>query len=201
MKVLIVKVSALGDVIHALPVLSYLKSSDAGIEIDWLVEESFAGVLEGHPLIRKVHLINTRRWRKSGVFTSIQGARQTVHQLRAEHYDVVLDLQGNSKSGLFTLFSGAPERYGFDRNVIREQVGLLATNHRVTLGDGDFHITDRSLAVAKAAFPEGTELRTAGPLSVDEVASQTVDRMLTDAGLSVEKKVVLLYGTTWVTKL
>ena len=155
MKVLIVKVSALGDVIHALPVLAWLKSADPEMEVDWLVEEGFATVLDGHPLLRKVHRINTKKWRQEGALQSVRCFMRAIGALRNEKYDVVLDLQGNAKSGLFTLCSAAPSRYGFDRDAIRENVGLFATNQKVKLDDGDFHITDRSLAIARAAFPGG----------------------------------------------
>ena len=201
MNVLIVKVSALGDVIHALPVLAYLKSADPAIQIDWLVEESFAGVLEGHPLLRKLHRIDTRRWRREGVSSSLRGVWQAIKTLRQEHYDIVLNLQGNAKSGLFTLLSGAPLRYGFDRDAIREKIGLLATNRKVTLTASEFHITDRSLAIARAAFPAGTDIRTAGPLPVDNAAAQKVEGRLVEEGVASQPAVVLHYGTTWVTKL
>jgi heptosyltransferase-1 len=105
MKVLIVKVSALGDVVHALPVLAWLKSADPEMEIDWLMEESFAPLLDGHPLIRRVHRLRTRAWRRDGPGAGIRGSLETVGRLRREAYDVVLDLQGNSKSALFTLLT------------------------------------------------------------------------------------------------
>jgi heptosyltransferase-1 len=201
MRILVVKVSALGDVVHAMPVLSWLKSSDPVIEIDWLVEEEFASVLDGHPLLRRVIRLQTKSWRRRGVFTGLRDAFGKIRELRREAYDVVLDLQGNSKSGLFTWFSGAPLRYGFARDGVREWLNLLATNRKVPLDEGDFHITDRSLAIAKAAFPVGSEVRTAGPLPVDETATAAVDAVLAEAGLRVGPIIVLHYGTTWVTKL
>ncbi len=201
MKVLIVKVSALGDVVHALPVLAWLKSADESMQIDWLVEESFAPFLEEHPLIRKVHQLSTKAWRRGGVRASVKGAWQMIRCLRQEKYDVVLDLQGNAKSGLFTLMSGAPLRCGFDRDAARENLNLLATNRKVAPGELDFHITDRSLSIARAAFPKGSELRVAGPLPVDATALQTIQQQLGKAGLVDKPIIVLHYGTTWVTKL
>ena len=72
MKVLIVKASALGDVVHALPVLAWLKSADPSLEIDWLVEEGFAPLLDGHPLLRKVHRIATKSWRQQGRLAALR---------------------------------------------------------------------------------------------------------------------------------
>jgi heptosyltransferase-1 len=201
MKILIVKVSALGDVVHALPILPWLKSADPSIQIDWLVEESFAPVLDGHPLLRKIIRLQTKAWRSRGVASGIRAALGKIGELRGEAYDVVLDLQGNSKSGLFTRFSGAPLRYGFERDGVREWPNLLTTNRKVSLGERDFHITDRSLAVARAAFPAGSDVRTAGPLPVDEAAAAAVCDTLAAAGLTSGQIVVLHYGTTWTTKL
>ncbi len=201
MRVLIVKISALGDVIHALPTLAWLKSVDPAIEIDWLVEEGFASLLEGHPLLRRVHRLGLKRWRRQGWLATLKGVRQTVANLRQENYDLVLDLQGNSKSGLFTLLSGAAQRFGFARDGVREWPNLLATNRKVSLTPTDHHISDRSLAVARVAFPNGVDAPPAGPLAVDSAAGATVARQLTELGLTEQPLVVLQYGTTWTTKL
>jgi heptosyltransferase-1 len=199
--VLIVKVSALGDVVHALPVLAWLKSADPGMEIDWLVEESFAPLLEGHPLVRTVHRLATKAWRRQGWRAALKGLRSMARTLRAEKYDVVLDLQGNIKSGLFTRLAGAPRRIGFARDGVREWPNLLATSQRVPLSPDQYHVTERSLALAKAAFPHGSEGPPSGPLPVDGQAAAAVQRRLEELGIARGKLVVLHYGTTWITKL
>ncbi|APG26632.1 lipopolysaccharide heptosyltransferase I [Syntrophotalea acetylenivorans] len=201
MRVLIVKISALGDVIHALPTLAWLKSIDPSIEIDWLVEEGFAPLLEGHSLLRKVHRLGLKRWRRQGFLATLKGIRQTIIDLRQENYDMVLDLQGNCKSGIFTLLAGASQRFGFARDGVREWPNLLATNRKVALTPADHHVSDRSLAVARAAFPEGKTALLAGPMNVSPEASATVQRQLTELDLDRQPLVVLQYGTTWTTKL
>jgi heptosyltransferase-1 len=197
MRVLIVKISALGDVIHALPALAWLKSADPEMEIDWLVEEGFAPLLDGHPLLRRVHRLGLKHWRRQGWGASLKGVRQVLQLLREQNYDLVLDLQGNSKSGLFTLFSGAAKRYGFGRDGVREWPNLLATNRKVTLEPEDHHISDRSLAVARAAFPEGTEAPSAGPMHVPAEAMAAVGRQIAEFDLEKQPLLVLQYGTTW----
>ncbi len=201
MKILIVKVSALGDVVHALPALAYLKSAAAGVEIDWLVEKPFAPVLEGHPLIRRVHILETKGWRKQGGLKAITGVFEAIETLRREKYDLVLDLQGNSKSGLFTLASGAPLRVGFDRDGVREWPNLLATNRRVSLTAADRHVGDRALALARAGLPGGGETPLAGPLPVDPDALARIEALLAEQDLTAGPLVVLHYGTTWKSKL
>lgn len=201
MRLLIVKTSALGDVVHALPVLAWLKSADPAMEIDWLVEEGFAPLLDGHPLLRQVQRIATRRWRQQGRGAAVRAALQAVAALRGERYDVVLDLQGNSKSGFFTRFCGAPRRFGFARDGVREWPNLLATNRRVALGAAEHHISERSLAIARAAFPEGREHCLAGPLPLHPEAMARIDAQLAEQGLAGRPFAVLHYGTTWTTKL
>ncbi len=200
MKVLIVKISALGDVVHALPVLAYLKSADPDMQIDWMVEQSFAPFLEDHPLINNLYRINLKAWRKSGLLASVRDTFGIVSDVRKMRYDCVLDLQGNTKSGVFTLTSGAPLRFGFDRESARESLNLLATNRKVSLSEMDHHISDRSLAIAKVAFPGGTVPQEAGPLPVDDEARLEVEQKLTAVNFVESSLVVLHYGTTWVTK-
>jgi heptosyltransferase-1 len=201
MRVLIVKISALGDVVHALPALAYLKSVHPEARIDWLVEEGFAPLLEGHELLRRVHRLGLKRWRRIGPRAVLSGVRRMVATLRGERYDMVLDLQGNCKSGLFTLLSGAALRYGFAANGVREWPNLLATNRKVSLTSADHHISDRSLAVARAAFPNGSCRPLAGPLCVAPQAAEAVAGKLAELGLGDGPLVVLQYGTTWQTKL
>lgn len=201
MKVLIVKISALGDVVHALPVLTWIKSADPDAEIDWLVEEGFAPLLEGHPDLRRVHRLGLKRWRREGARSVARGMRATLGTLRKENYDLVLDLQGNCKSGLFTRFCGAPLRFGFAANGVREWPNLLATNRKVPLTSADYHISDRALAVAGAAFPVGNARPLAGPMHVSVEARAAVEKQLAELGLDGQRLVVLQYGTTWQTKL
>lgn len=201
MKVLIVKVSALGDVVHALPVLSYLHRVVPDLQLDWLVEKGFAAILEPHPLIRKVYQLDTRGWRREGAGASIRGALAVARQLRRERYDAVLDLQGNSKSGLFTWMSGAARRYGFDRSQAREWPNLLATNHKVTLPSEVHQISQRYLEIARNAFPSAESVPGAGPLPVPEAVLDRVAGQVADAGLNAGHYIVAHYGTTWDTKL
>ncbi len=200
MKVLIVKVSALGDVVHALPVLAYLHSASQDMQIDWLVEQAFAPFLEDHPLINNLYRLNIKAWRKSGLLASVRDTFGIIKDVRKMQYDCVLDLQGNAKSGLFTLTSGSKLRFGFDQQSARESLNLLATNRKVSLGEIDFHISDRSLAIAKVAFPEGTDPQEAGPLPVNNEAQLEVEKKLAAVDFVDPSLIVLHYGTTWVTK-
>jgi len=201
MKVLVVKVSALGDIVHALPVIAHLHAVQPDISVDWLVESSFASLLQNQPLLRKVILLDTRGWRRQGAMAAVRGAWMVGRQLREEEYDVVLDLQGNSKTGLFTWLSGAPKRFGFDLHHAREWLNTLTTNYKVSIPPECHHISSRYLQIARDAFPGQTEIPLCGPLYVEAGAAQAVAAMLDEYGLTHGEFLVAHYGTTWETKL
>lgn len=201
MRVLIVKVSALGDVVHALPVLAYLHAAAPEVVVDWLVESSFAPVLEGHPLLSRVVRLDTRGWRKQGLWAAVRGSAQVIRQLRRQRYDAVLDLQGNSKSGFFTRLCKAPQRFGFAGSQAREWPNLLATNRKVAIPAESHHISSRYLQIARAAVPGDVEVDLCGPLPVQAEAVQTVAELLDERGLTHGEFLVAHYGTTWDTKL
>ncbi len=153
MRILIVKLSALGDIIHALPVLDYLRQAAPGVEIDWVLEEQNRDILEGHPLIRNVICINTRKWRKAPFSVATRReAGAIVKQLRSASYNMLFDLQGNIKSGIIAALAGVPHRYGFDRDGVRESLNLMFTNHHVPLSPDDHHVSNRSLKIVSSAF-------------------------------------------------
>jgi heptosyltransferase-1 len=119
LRLLLVRLSALGDVTMALHVLSALKARDPGIRVSWLVEDRFRGLLEGHPQIDILHVYERRRVRvPHRLWTFVRG-------LRRERYDVTLDLQGNLKSGLLARLAGAKRTLSLDAPLAREGNRLL----------------------------------------------------------------------------
>lgn len=146
-KLLIVKTSSLGDVVHNLPVINDIRSHYPDIEIDWLVEESFADIPKLHPAVNRVIPVAIRRWRKS-LFS-----RQTwleisnlKRQLAAQNYDIVLDTQGLIKSGLLTCFSNG-QKHGYDKHSAREPLAsyFYNTKHKVSRAQ---HAVARNRALA-----------------------------------------------------
>ena len=106
MRVLIVKVSSLGDIIHTLPAVTDAYRSKRGLRFDWVVEEGFTEIPRWHPAIDKVIPVAFRRWRKelyktwrSGEFAAFK------RDLQEHHYDLVIDAQGLIKSGIISRIS------------------------------------------------------------------------------------------------
>ena len=95
MKLLIVKTSSMGDVIHTFQAIEDIRRHRPDVTIDWCVEESFADIVALHPAIRKRHTVAIRRWRKT-LFTSTtwREVRNLRRTLRDEAYDLVIDAQG-----------------------------------------------------------------------------------------------------------
>ena len=125
LKLLIVKTSSLGDIVHNLPIIADIRAHYPDIKIDWLVEASFADIPKLHPAVNHVIPMSFRRWRKSlfskQTWQEISTLRQ---QLLAQHYDVVLDTQSLVKSAFLTLFTHG-NKHGFDRSSAREPLASI----------------------------------------------------------------------------
>ena len=129
-RILIIRLSAIGDVVRVLPALHCLRDTFPNAQIDWVVEKKSADVLEGHPGIDQIIVFNRPEDTKSA-------AREfwaLCKSIRANRYDIVIDFHGIAKSGLITALSGAAKRYGFSRPRSQE-LSYLFTNHKTKLGD------------------------------------------------------------------
>ena len=132
MRILVVRLSALGDVVTGLHVLATLRARFSSAHIGWLVEDRFASLLRGHPQIDSLHVYERKRLRLPWNWWRIPGF---VHDLRRERYDLALDLQGNLKSGVLARLAGAGRCVGLDRPLSREGNHLLV-RERVPPPDG-----------------------------------------------------------------
>ena len=200
MRVLIVKASALGDIIHALPVIGYLHAVAPGVEVDWVVEEPFREILEGHPHISRLHTVRTKVWRKRPLAAATRREIGELRQaLRERAYDLVFDIQGNLKSGVISWLTGCAHRIGFTRDELQESVNLLFTSRQVPVRPQDKHVTDKYLRVVSVPFGKdfgAMKLSTTIATSAeDDAVAETLLATLGD-GLAF----LFHYGTTWQTK-
>lgn len=134
LKLLIVKTSSLGDIVHNLPIIADIRAHYPDIEIDWLVEASFADIPKLHPAVNHVIPVSFRRWRKSLLSKQTWQEITTLRQqLSFRHYDIVLDTQSLVKSALFTLFTHG-NKHGFDSDSAREPLASVFynTKHQVS---------------------------------------------------------------------
>jgi len=129
MRILIVKTSSLGDILHAFPILDYLKEHFPKARVDWVVERPFAELICRHPLVRQTLLIDTRAWRKN-LWRGREAIGAFKRELQQITYDWLFDLQGNCKSGLITYLARAKEKVGFGKATVPEWPNLLVTKRR-----------------------------------------------------------------------
>lgn len=150
-KILLVKTSSMGDVIHNLPVVSDIRAHFPEAEIDWVVEESFAGIPALHPGVGEIIPVAVRRWRKNLFSRTVHAEISTfVTHLRSKVYDVVLDTQGLIKSAVITrLAQGA--RCGFDRQSAREPLAALFYDKTLRV-EKNQHAVVRNRLLAGSAF-------------------------------------------------
>ncbi|ORL64329.1 lipopolysaccharide heptosyltransferase I [Pseudomonas putida] len=189
MRVLIIKTSSLGDVIHTLPAITDAAHAIPGIRFDWVVEEGFAEIPSWHPVVDQVIPVAIRRWRKNLWQTLKSGEWKAFKQrLRERKYDLVIDAQGLVKSAWLTRYVKAPVA-GLDRYSAREGWASRFYDRRLSVAVGQ-HAVERvrqlfALALAYD-LPEGL-----GRYGLD------LDRLQLPPAAPY---VVFLHGTTWATK-
>jgi len=191
-RILIVKPSSIGDVVHALPILGLLRKKWPAAHISWLVTPACAGLLDGHPLLNETIRFERRKlaagwWNPKAAASFFRFAAE----LRRKQFDLVIDLQGLFRSGLIAWQTRAPVRIGFAN--ARELAWMFYT-HRVPIDTMEQHALDRYLEVLEALGCEREPLEFVFPTSDDD--HRHVDELLGDIGPFA----VLLPGTNWPTK-
>ncbi len=151
MRILLIKTSSLGDVIHNLPVASDLRRQFPGIHIDWCVEESFADIPRLHPDVAEVIPVAIRRWRKT-LFQAATWQEISLFKKRLSRtvYDAVLDTQGLIKSGLLTFFAKGL-CYGYAAEVAREPLASYFYDKTFVI-PRNVHAVERNRWLSAAAF-------------------------------------------------
>lgn len=131
MRVLIVKTSSMGDVLHTLPALTDAMRVIPTLRFDWVVEEGFAQIPTWHPAVSDVIPVAIRRWRKSWFSRDTRRERTAFKQrLREQQYDAVIDAQGLLKSALLVTRLALGKKHGLDSNSAREPLASLFYNYR-----------------------------------------------------------------------
>ncbi|HEK1691946.1 TPA: lipopolysaccharide heptosyltransferase I [Pseudomonas putida] len=189
MRVLIIKTSSLGDVIHTLPALTDAAHAIPGIRFDWVVEEGFAEIPSWHPAVDQVIPVAIRRWRKN-VWQTIKSGEWKAfkERVRERKYDLVIDAQGLVKSAWLTRYVKAPVA-GLDRYSAREGWASRFYDRRLSVAVGQHAVERvRQLFAMALAYdlPEGI-----GNYGLD------LDRLQLPPAAPY---VVFLHGTTWATK-
>src|SRR5579871_6815341 len=163
-KILIVRLSAMGDIIHALPAVTGLRAALPEATIGWLVDEKWTELLAAvtdncppaqtcpqRPLVNVLHKVNMKRWRKAWFrMSTLSEIRAAVKEMKAFHYDVALDFQGAIRSAIFARLSGAPRKTGFTDP--REPLARFFYSERL-MRPGE-HVIEQNYAFAAQALKD-----------------------------------------------
>lgn len=189
-KILVVKPSSLGDVVHSLPFLNALKERFPKAEVHWVIAKGLEDLLTGHPMVNRIWVINKDMWKKlSRIRDSLHELRVFLKAIKEEKYDIVVDLQGLLRSGIITLSTGAPLRVGFRE--AREGSRFFYT-HKVK-GGKDIHAVDRYLKIASFLECDITDVCFPLPLYIDS-------SLVTRYSLPSDIYAVIAPGARWKTK-
>lgn len=180
-KIAIVKLSSLGDIIHALGALSLLSKAH---EISWIVDSSFAGVLKNEPYIKCIDL-PIRELKKS---KSLSLLKESLKKLRAlEEFDIVIDMQGLLKSALIAKVLKSKQLWGFDKNSAREPTSSFFYSHKVSISY-DEHILERNCKLLREATNEDIRVENIKTPFLNTSSSQKKDAILIAFGSSKREK-------------
>jgi heptosyltransferase-1 len=153
-KILLIKTSALGDIVHSFSVVDYLRKKFPAAQIDWVVEAPFSDLVLSHPYVDNVLTLSTKSWRKQwNKLETWRSLGKFRKFLRKESYDVAFDLQGNIKSGLILSQVRSQRKIGFGKTSVPEWPNMLFTHERFNPSIGN-NIRYDYLSLVTASFNE-----------------------------------------------
>jgi heptosyltransferase-1 len=209
-RILIVRLSAMGDVIHTLPAVHALRAAVPQAYIGWLIEERWAELLcaagsarrgprsAARPLVDEVHTVNLKGWRRSlSSVSTLQQAVKAWNDVRGTHYDVAVDLQGAMRSAVLARWSGAPVVYGAAE--ARESPASLWYTRKVAARGR--HVAEQNISVAKALRSNPIDFSAADisfDIPCDPQAEARVDERLAQNG--IDEFAILNPGAGWGAK-
>ena len=218
-KILLIKLSAMGDVVHTIPLLNALRRHYPKARIDWLTTPAIAELLRHNPAIDSVIEFSRDGWAAPWRFAPFADAARLIATLRATGYDLVLDMQGQLRSAIFAFASGAPVRIGFDRpradiwqssprQIPAEarkhawqgarEGSWLAYTHHIALPTLDVHPVERYLSVGAMLGLDDGAPDFSFPIPPE--AATRIEGLLDYYGIASANVVAIAPGTNWETK-
>ena len=195
-KIAIIKLSAMGDIIHSMVALEFIKKKYPKIEIDWFVESAFSAVLENNPDIRNIIKLNLKSIKKSKkeIFTQLN----LVKSFKKENYDLIIDTQGLIKSSLVARILGK-NIAGFCKNSTRESLASFFYSRKISINYRENAIDRNCFLISKALGFEITK---------DEILNKEPflffkdeDEIIYEYLKSDKKNILLVVGASWKSKI
>jgi heptosyltransferase I len=218
-KILLIKLSAVGDVIHTIPVLNKLRRRYPAAQLDWLVTPAIGELIRHHPAISNVIEFDRKDWSTPWRLTPFISYARLANQLRNNRYDLVIDMHGQFRTAIFTIASGAPVRIGFDRprasvwnasprkfpEETRKHAwqgaregSWLAYTHHIPVPTLDLHAVDRYLGVGPLLGLDDGPADFSFP--IPDEATKRINALMDYYDAANKKLAVLAPGTIWETK-
>ena len=187
MKIAIVKLSSLGDIIHSMVALQFIKRSYPDSKIDWIVEEKYKGLLENNLHLENIYTVSLQKAKKrKSIFLLFQELKK-IRKLK--DYDFVIDAQGLIKSAIVAKMISTKHNVGFDKKSIREPLAAMFYNHKVTVAYDENSI-DRNVAVICNPLSislQRNDIIDKNPFIIPSFKNQT----------SSKTYIVFVIGSTW----
>jgi lipopolysaccharide heptosyltransferase I len=219
-RILLIKLSAVGDVVHTIAVLNKLRRRYPTARIDWLITPAIAALIEHHPAITNVVKFERDEWLEPWRWSAFAGTARLAARLRSTRYDLVVDLHGQFRTAVFAVATGAPVRIGFDRprGALWEASGRtlpaearkhawqgaregswLAYTHRIPLPSLDVHAVDRYLSIGPMLGLDAEAPDFSFPIPASDASR--IDALLQRHGISGGANLLAIApGTIWETK-
>ncbi|HXF90463.1 MAG TPA: lipopolysaccharide heptosyltransferase I [Candidatus Nitrosotenuis sp.] len=186
MRILLIKTSSLGDIVHTFPAVSDAAAHIDNLSVDWVVEETFVTIPPLHPAVHRTIPVALRRWRKNPFsLSTYRQVYQFIHHLRQTPYDAIIDAQGLIKSAILARLARGPS-WGYDQNSAREKIASYNYHHKIPVVQTlDALTRTRQLLASSLGYPLPNSLPVSG---------------LTSAHQPPSNWFLFLPGTTWENK-
>lgn len=196
---LVIRLSSIGDIVHALPAVAALGETLPRAEIHWAVETRYAALLDGNPFVHRPVRLDTLGWRKKPASpATIEEVARSLMALREVVFDAAIDFQGLYKSGLIAWLSRSRERLGFAEKWLREPAAGVFYTERVA-PHGRKHVIEMNLAlIERLGVPPIGPARWQFPLPRTAADDRHVEQHL--ASLGAQEFILINPGGGWKTK-
>ncbi|HEX9910236.1 MAG TPA: glycosyltransferase family 9 protein, partial [Desulfatiglandales bacterium] len=204
MKILIVKLSAIGDVIHTLPALTALRRQYPNAQIDWLVEDAAADLVQGHAALSRAMVWRRREFvkllRAGKLSSAVRLFLSLLLALRDTRYDLIIDFQALLKSSLWIFLARGRRKAGFDQGMAHSENSHLFLNERIPAVSMEMHALDRGLRLLQALGIPDTQVLYDLPLGQEE--ERAAEQILVENGIRSDQPFVAINPVAkWPTKL
>jgi 3-deoxy-D-manno-octulosonic-acid transferase/heptosyltransferase-1 len=202
--ILIVKLSAIGDVIHTLPALNAVRNYYPNANITWLVEEDAAPLVQGHEALDRVIVSKRKRWLKAlrslSFLNTVQEVCGFIKALRDTRYDMILDFQALLKSGILIALARGQRKIGFGKGLEHMEHSYIFLNEHIPAVDMEIHALSRGMVLLNAVGIPTNEVEYKLPVSDHD--RKNIDELMKQLGINGVKSLVAINPVAkWETKL